>query len=1397
MDWSRFNPQPDPETKKNYAGDDWSRFKPVPAPSPTPPRGEPKRLPPAIELRPTGRVHDGDTYYAQGGQNVRLGNVDAFELGQQGRSGSGSRYPLGVLSRNSLASFATPEASARSNGTESYGRPVASLTAGGRDVGRDMVRRGMAIPDPRFIPANSLGDYVSDQRGAIASEAGAYSGQYQFPWDYRAQGEAAQWRGRAPMSPEDAASWEALLRDPKTEREDVERWLTQRGHKAENLDNIMSLVRRNQATQPRPVFQQEDIQGNPVQRVQPFWKRQGAAVAEGVPDVLGTPAEGLSQGVFGPGGMIAKVALDRSGISLPDSATREGDNVVLRWKPRTQRQPLPPGYEGTVKAREGVGPMRPDEIGMFADSFDKPRTSIRLEPEQEDEIGAALLAGDGRKAMQLARQYGIALDPASVRRTVAAAQKLRASGRTPRFAKGQGPLSYAVPDKMLREDEAANVQASQPAFGTEDIRQFMHGVTGIGQLDESYAPQSTAERYLQAVERSIPGAVIPIAGERALLGNVSRQALATGFGGSAGTYIGAQAADDVAPGNQLVSLLAQGIGGGMAGVGSRKLATPRAREPIAKPAPETASEPQLPATMAMEAEIPPGPSIAAPVEQPVKGPGGRNAVTPETADALGTVTPEEVLPGPVGDQPPTMAGNIKLANLESPQDIRQALNTVSERAGGFEEARRGKITHDETIALAEDLGMTARQLLGRRKGEAFNAEQALAARQLLAKSGNEIVNDARRLSERIAAGTASDADMVAFRQKLNAHAAIQQEVAGMTAEAGRTLSQFRIPADSRMVRGDVLKSLIDQAGGPEGIRKIAETIIDNADDPKRMNLITRTLARPNLRDKFIELYYNFLLSGPRTHAVNVTSNIMTSMLQTPEHLAAAAIGSPRALIRKGADRVLFSEAGARITGMMQGAREGMKEFAKTLKTGEPSDAMSKVEATTHRAIGGPAGSVLRTPTRLLMAEDELFKAVARRMETVGLAVRQAGKEGLRGAEAKTRAAELAANPTPEMLERAAAYGRYLTFQTPLGPAGQAVLNLTNRAPGLKLFIPFVRTPLNILKFAIERSPGAPFLSEWRADIKAGGARRDLALARVSLGTGAAMLAVEAARNGLLTGSGPADEKARNVWLAAGNQPYSVKIGDKFYSYQRLDPLSTTLGLAADYVGLQEQMTDKQRDSVAATIATSALQNLSSKTWLSGMTDLAQALDDPGRYFENTFTRLGASIATPTLSSQVAAAVDPVMRDGQGLAARIQSRIPGMSDELPARLDVFGNPIETGNGGGLAAFSPIYTGERANDPLINTLSSAGVGISRPKRGDFDPKQYGQYQIRSAAIFKPELQALVEDPEWQTMAPDERQHEVDRIVARARKEAKQDVLLGQPDGQMPAADPWARFKPTKAQ
>ena len=735
------------------------------------------------------------------------------------------------------------------------------------------------------------------------------------------------------------------------------------------------------------------------------------------------------------------------------------------------------------------------------------------------------------------------------------------------------------------------------------------------------------------------------------------------------------------------------------------------------------------------------------------------------------------------------AGNINLAKLDSPQDINRAL-AQTEKLVGFDPATRGRITQAETELLAADLGMTADKLLARRKGQAFNAEEALASRQILAKSGNELVNAAKRLR---ALGEDPGAEALAeFRQKWMRHAAIQEQVAGMTAEAGRALQQFRQGADSRAIRGDVLSALVRAGGGGDNLKNAADTLIDAVEmGPGKFNALSLKAAKPKWRQKIGELYINMLLSNPPTHIVNMVSNTLTSMLQVPEYAAGAAVGAARRALggNDAAPRILSSEVGARAFGLVQGTKEGAALFAKALRSGDADDFVSKVEGDEYKAISGLKGEFIRLPTRFLTAEDQLFKGVARRMALNGLAARKAAREGLKGDALNSRIAELVSDPPDDMFEEAMEYGRYLTFQNKLGPSGQAVSSFTsNNLPG-KIIVPFVRTPINLLKFATERSPAAPLLREFRDDFRAGGEKRDLAIARMMLGTGLATAMYQAAQEGKITGAVPPDPKKAKLLYADGWQPYSVKVGDQWVSYSRLDPLSITIGVAADMATLPDGLSDRQADDKGTMLVASIMGNLASKTWLSGATAFVEGLSDPGRYAGSWLQRTAGAFAVPAGVAGVARAMDPTLRRRESISEAIQARIPGLSDDLLPRRDVFGDPVDLGNWGP-DFLSPFWSSQQKDDPVIGEMLRIGKGVSAPgktytedgERIDYSPADYDRYHEIAGRLTYNRLLGLIGSGAYRNMGDDARRKAAKKAIREARETAR--GVLNDPDYPLPA-------------
>lgn len=751
---------------------------------------------------------------------------------------------------------------------------------------------------------------------------------------------------------------------------------------------------------------------------------------------------------------------------------------------------------------------------------------------------------------------------------------------------------------------------------------------------------------------------------------------------------------------------------------------------------------------------------------------------PATYDDVVANTPPPMNPDDWNPATLAKVGNVRVDKLDSPQEISRALKVSSDIAGGFAAARRGRIAQAETEALASDLGMTAESLLARRKGQAFNAEEALAARRILAASGNELVNMARRIQRM---DTPGDDVLAAFHKAMVRHTAIQEQVAGATAEAGRTLAQFRMVANSKDAPARILSGFINAGGGQQRLKDAAEAIITLERDPASLNRFIEAASKPGRKDKVLELWYNFLLSGPQTHAVNVLSNTMTSLSQIPEHAIAAGIGKLRSLsptARKAVeDRIGFTEVGARMTGLIQGAKEGMREAAYAFRTGEPRDFVTKVEAQAQKAISGKKGEIIRLPSRFLTAEDELFKGMARRMELTGLAIREARKEGLRGAAGRQRAAELLNNPTDEMWEAAMDYGRYVTFQRPLGPHASKIAAFTNDLPITKAVLPFIRTPTNLFKFAIERSPAAPILREWRKDFVAGGAKRDLAVARATVGTAMGTLFAYLAEQGHITGSAPRDKNKRALMMADGWQPYSFKIGDKYYSYQRLDPFALTIGAAADMATLGDGMSEGQKAKGAALVWASILGNLSNKTWLSGVSDIVAAIDDPERYGGTFIDRFAGSATVPTGVAQIARTMDPTMRETDSTLDYVQSRVPGLSDNLLPKRDVWGRPIQKEGGIGPDIMSPIWTSTAKADPATWEAIRLDAPINLPDDDEgMTPEQFDRWRKLSGETSHKWVSELIKQPGYREGDAETQRAAIAHVMKAARAATKANVLSG---------------------
>jgi hypothetical protein len=680
--------------------------------------------------------------------------------------------------------------------------------------------------------------------------------------------------------------------------------------------------------------------------------------------------------------------------------------------------------------------------------------------------------------------------------------------------------------------------------------------------------------------------------------------------------------------------------------------------------------------------------------------------------------------------------NYNLTNVTDSDELVSIIDNIGRASDNFKKARGGgPQPHKDVVKKAKKSDITElEKIIGYRLGDGVTAERVYGGRQLLQESANNL----KIMADTVLSGQANDVFKLKFRQAISSHVGIQQAVAGMAADSGRSLNAWRIPAgsnvsnESTIYRGQ-LQDMISKGGGNETINKLAQAILE-FDDLEKVTKAAEKMHFATKSDIVLEIWINGLLSNPTTHVVNSGSNALVAVTSIPERFAAATVSA----IARRQDGVKYGEVVAQMWGLIHGVRDGWTLSAKALRTGEPTDPSMKYEARKYNSFSSeninnqlpnfmqmsPDGHIaksvdlfgdwfVRLPTKFLGAEDEFFKTINYRMELNALAYRTAKNEGLDGAEFAARVKDLIENPTEKIHLGANDFARQNTFTNDLGEQGKVVQNAINQIPAAKIIAPFVRTPTNIVKYVFNRLPPTPFTKTMNADLKAGGVRKDVALARVGLGSLTMGVITTFAMDGTLTGSGPANADARRALMLTGWQPYSIFKNGKYYSYKRTDPIGMFLGMAADVTDVLRYGDQTQGTDVALAATMALAKNLQDKTYMQGVAAAVQAMEDPDRYLEGWLKRTSTGFLIPysSLVGQVEKTGDPTLRVANTLLEKVRAKIPIMSEKLPPRRNLWGEPIVLNGAWGWEMVSPIYYSEDVNDPVANEIVAQGVPVRK--------------------------------------------------------------------------------------
>ena len=698
--------------------------------------------------------------------------------------------------------------------------------------------------------------------------------------------------------------------------------------------------------------------------------------------------------------------------------------------------------------------------------------------------------------------------------------------------------------------------------------------------------------------------------------------------------------------------------------------------------------------------------------------------------------------------------------VEGKEDVSAMLQSMSDAfAGDFKKTYGGRMSFDTMI---QDSSQELSYMMGdpslavgilnrsRTEAEALHG-RILAGKYMASKLAERAASISRMLLDPSQTTPKLELELI---QTGNVLREVLEQTKGAITGAARatTAGRIRFATLDEQLRGTMegIDNFISANKGTnpglEDLSTLNKRLAMLIDEPNKLAKVLADSMGPS--EKFWgvvnEYWINNVLSSVKTQAVNVTSNMIHAAVMPASRIAGGIIKRDAGLIREG---------GKMYVGYAKFFNDAVQMAKYAFKSGENLlDSSGNVFDTPVRRISSEflgieqpglakavnyMGLVLNMPSRLLMSTDEFFKQLAYRSQGYAALYEKALDLGIEDPKAIAQFVEngmaAAFQPTvkngQEVLGRGSVKewidtAREMTFTQDLaqGGLGKKIIGLTNAHPYLKIILPFVKTPTNLMKTVATYTPGvARLLEENRAILEAGGRNAAILQGKMALGSLFWGAGTTLALGGNLTGGGPKDKAKRAALYESGWQPYSFVFqnaeGKKEYvSFARLDPFATFLGLCGDIADIGAQVDESTFTDLTTMLGVALAKNLTSKTYLRGLSEALGAINDPDENFAAWSKRLATSLVPLSgFEGDLRRGFDDNLREVTTVVEAMKDKIPGMSSSLPARYSwVTGEAQKQYPGLGPDAVSPFATGTEHDSEVVREIAKLGHGFQAPLR-----------------------------------------------------------------------------------
>lgn len=575
-----------------------------------------------------------------------------------------------------------------------------------------------------------------------------------------------------------------------------------------------------------------------------------------------------------------------------------------------------------------------------------------------------------------------------------------------------------------------------------------------------------------------------------------------------------------------------------------------------------------------------------------------------------------------------------------------------------------------------------------------------------------------------------------------------------------------------------------------------------------------------------EVFINGLLSSPTSFVTNVMGALWIPTRAVLQY-GAAETWAVSGMAGSTEAKVVAAEAAAQLSTMWSAMNEALQVgwnafktetslYQKTSKGITADGAAALIGKTRDQLPSGVVdtitrvGNYVRLPSRALLGTDEFAKHLAIRGEVAARGIRRAAREGVdltdkaalrsyMDREAKEafmlsgkQLTERTAKEGDQYVARLRAYDSLQMaegYKSVAQMAAEATFQEENKlASGVnsllssplgsafRPFIPFVRTPLNILKQGVYESTGLaaiqkgvsvaasnPTKAVWaiQQELMKDPAETARMAGQIALTTSLGFWMYTQAMSGRVTGGGPGrwtagrnGKAAQDAWLAAGNVPYSIEVGGKRIAFDRFgEPIAVTLRMFSDLGMYAAYMDQTEQEEVFSGMVSIAASGLYQASFLQGVETLLKVGQEDSDYALGAAIQNYAATQTPFggLLSFVDRVQDPykgayegasfaevmkVHEDtfGTGIFGKLANKIPGLGTAPQLVDQLTGEPIPVVPGIGPGGLNPLQMAipimprnSRADEVWQTVWDVKGSYIEKSPKGKYKLTAKEQQQL----------------------------------------------------------------------